>query len=151
MINYSIVEIDGVQTTTAGELKVATPEPVAPPNTIAVYRQYIGEHNGTEYNEYEIPNGKKLTIQKLYAGAQEKGDGSYARIVDRGLDNNQWDDIVIPLFVSGSTSSIDVNVTLEASGDPGGTGNESRWIEMLMINDRRCYCGCKWVGYLEDI
>lgn len=137
--NGNLIEIEN------GRLKVEAPEPTAPPATTPVSEKYIGEHNGTFYVEFEIPSGKKLTVQRLYGGASVSREGSIVELKDRGLDDNQWETIGIPLFINGNSDFIDVNETIEASA------GVSRWIEMLIINDKNRYSAGRFVGYLEDI
>ena len=128
----------------SGNLKVVA-KPDAPPGTTPVSIFYYDKHNNTSWTEYEIPQGKKLVIQTFTVGAGRSNMGTIAEIRDRGLDDNQWDLVCLPLFVNGSTQQIVVNKELPASSS--GT----RWIEMLVINVQKRYAGGEIIGYLEDL
>lgn len=151
-MSFNIVEVDNLPFNAAGDsIKVSTPPPEPPPNTIPVDIIYVGTHNNIEYTEYAIPNGKRLIIQRLYCGSEKTSNGTYAEIYDRGLDDTEWNLIGIPLFVFGNNDTIDINISIEASGNPGGSGDEDRYIELLVTNERRAYSAGRIVGYLEDI
>jgi len=138
---YSIVSLDGVNIDENGRILVSNTPPL-PPHTTPVNILYYGQHNGTEWNAYEIPVGKLLTIQRLIGGS---GGLCKIEIRDRGLDDNQWELVSAPLFISGAT--INTELDIEISASPTG----SRWIEMLIINKRNQYSTGQLIGYLKDL
>ena len=129
----------------AGYLMVETPTPEPPPGTTPVSVFYFGEHNNTEYTEFEIPAGKRMVFQGFAGGALQSTRGSRMEIRDRGQDDAQWDLICMPIFVNGSSFYKPLNVELEA------TPTTSRWFELLVINTLKRFSGGEVFGYLEDL
>jgi len=96
-------------------LLVSQEPPSPPPETTAVARIEYGNVSGSDDNEWVIPNGKTLTIQRLSAGAEPAGGSNVELWYDPdGTKTNMQ--IIDVIFSDGQSDQHDLNATYIGDG-----------------------------------
>lgn len=116
-----IVELDNVDITPDGRLKVELSPSEAPPSTTAVNDQEVNVISSGNYQNYDIPVGETLVIQRFIAGCAGEG-GKAARvslIYDQGSGQPIQNLEIARLYVNGSTQILALNYTIPRVAQSG--------------------------------
>jgi len=128
--------------TPTGRLLVSQEPPTAPPETTAIKRTEYLSVAGQYDNEYLIPNGEILVLQKFSASAEvEPTDGTAIELWYDPNGNGISMQIIDAIFASGNSDQHDLND--QFTGD--GTAKIRMRIRRLSGGSKDVFC--RWEGY----
>ena len=109
--------INVVLVTATGRLLVSQEPPVAPPGTDGVIKTVYGNVTGFDDEEYLIPSGETLQIQKFSGGGEQ--DSSFGSAIELWYDpngNGVGMSIIDVLFCNGTSDQHDLNDNFTGDG-----------------------------------
>lgn len=128
-----------------GRLQVINPPPEAPPGTTAVSDEEVGTISSANFQNYSIPVGETLVIQRFLAGcAGEGGKGALVELrYDQGGGEPIQDLEIARLYVQASSDFIDLNFTAPR---PAQSGDRIRIRRFPLEGSTQEIYG-RWEGY----
>ena len=140
---FILTDADGdvADVTSNGRLLVSQEPPTPPPDTTSVKQTEYGNVSVEDDNEYTIPNGETIIIQRLSAGAEQGQGGNVIELWYDPNGNKVDMQIIDVIFSNGDSDQHDLND--EYTGD--GT-------RRIVMRRRRLSGGAnlifsRWEGY----
>ncbi len=128
-----------------GRLKVEVSPPVAPPSTTAVSDEEIGTISSPNFQNFAIPVGQTLVVQRFLAGSDGEGEkGAYVELrYDQTGGDPIQDQVIARLWVKSASAEADVNFTAPRPAEAGDRIRIRR--EPLEGSTQRIFG--RWEGY----
>ncbi|MCP4481435.1 MAG: hypothetical protein GY817_01215 [bacterium] len=102
--------------TSAGELIIAQPPPSAPPNTVALSKDYFDDMASQQNDYYTITNGKTLVIQRFKGAAEEANDSTKIELYEDVNGDGNTLNLIELMYLNSSQHTFNLDKELIGDG-----------------------------------